>query len=96
MLQRDGRLEVRCIPTTGARVLNSIVNDRVDKSATIMTDELAAYKRLDKTFKHESVTHSKEEWVRGNVYTNGVESAWSLFKRSIVVSVPIIKSVQSI
>ena len=86
LLQRNGKLEVRCIPTTGARVLNGIVNDRVDKKATIMTDELAAYKRLDKTFKHECVTHSKEEWVRGDVSTNGVESAWSLFKRSIVGS----------
>lgn len=28
--------------------------------------------------------HSTEEWVRGDVHTNGVESVWSLLKRSIV------------
>jgi transposase-like protein len=84
LLQRDGRFEARCIPTAGARVLQGVVNERVDKSATVMTDEYAAYKGLDKTFKHESINHRKEEWVRGDVYTNGVESAWSLFKRSIV------------
>ena len=27
-----------------------------------------------------------EEWVRGDVHTNGVEGVWSLFKRSIVGS----------
>lgn len=86
LLQRGGRFEARCIPTTGARVLNGVIQDRVDKSATIMTDELPAYKRLDKTFKHEAVCHSKDEWVRGDISTNGVESAWSLFKRSIVGS----------
>lgn len=30
--------------------------------------------------------HRQEEWVRGDVYTNTVESAWSLLKRSIVGS----------
>ena len=51
-----------------------------------MTDEYAGYKAINKTTGHESVYHSKEEWVRGDVYTNGVENAWSLFKRSIVGS----------
>jgi transposase-like protein len=86
LLQRNGKFEARTIPTTGARILVGIVKDRVDKSATVMTDELPAYKGLNKTFKHESVHHRNEEWVRGNVYTNGVESAWSLFKRSLVGS----------
>ena len=33
-------------------------------------------------FNHESVTHSLSEYVRGDVHTNGIESYWSLFKRS--------------
>jgi transposase-like protein len=94
LLQRNGKFEARTIPTTGKRVLVGIINDRVDKKATIMTDEYKAYKSLDKTFKHESVNHSKEEWARGNVHTNSIENAWSLFKRSIVGL--IIKSAQNI
>ena len=35
---------------------------------------------------HQSVFHHKEEWVRGDVHTQTVESVWSLFKRSIVGS----------
>jgi len=86
LLQRNGSFEARTIPTTGKRVLVGIINDRIDKKATIMTDEYKAYKSLDKDFKHESVNHRKEEWARGNVHTNSIENAWSLFKQSIVGS----------
>ena len=34
----------------------------------------------------ETVKHSAEEWVRGDVHTNSVEGIWSLLKRSIVGS----------
>lgn len=87
LLQRDGKFEARKIPTTGSKVLCGIVRERVNKHAEIMTDELAAYKDLDKTgYKHRTVNHSQEEWVRGEIHTNGIENAWSLFKRSIVGS----------
>ena len=86
LLQRKGAFEARAIPTNGKKILIGIIEDRVDKTARVMTDEYRAYKGIDKEYKHESVNHSKDEWVRGDVYTNGVENAWSLFKRSIVGS----------
>jgi len=86
LLQRNGKFEARTIPSTGARVLVGIVKDRVSKDAKIMTDELAAYKRLNKAYSHQSVCHSKEEWSRGDIHTNNIENAWSLFKRSLVGS----------
>jgi len=36
--------------------------------------------------KHRTVNHSKDEYVRGEVHTNTVESAFSLLKRGIVGS----------
>jgi transposase-like protein len=84
LLQRNGKFEARKIPNAGKRTLVGIVNERVDRKAKIMTDELMAYKSLGNTFNHQSVRHSAEEWSRGDVHTNGVESAWSLFKRSLV------------
>jgi transposase-like protein len=86
LLQRDGQFEARTIPTASRQVLVGIVKDRVAPNARVITDELAAYKSLRKTHSHESVNHRAEEWVRGEVHTNSVESAWSLFKRSIVGS----------
>ena len=30
-----------------------------------------------------TVSHAADEWVVGEVHTNGIEGVWSLFKRSI-------------
>ena len=87
LLQREGKFEAKTIPGTGKGILWGVIKDRVNKGSQIMTDELAAYTNLGKAgYRHDAVKHSQEEWVRGNVYTNGVENAWSLFKRSIVGS----------
>jgi transposase-like protein len=53
----------------------------------LMTDSHRAYFGIaDKDTTHESVDHKKKEYVRGEVHTNSIENAWSLFKRSIVGS----------
>jgi transposase-like protein len=52
-----------------------------------VTDENNQYEGIaDNNTRHESVSHTKKEWVRGIVHTNGLEGVWSLFKRSIVGS----------
>ncbi len=51
----------------------------------LMTDEWEAYKGIaDHDTRHETVKHSEDEWVRGDVHTNTIEGAFSLFKRSVV------------
>ncbi len=55
------------------------------ETEAIYTDELPAYNGIATAdTRHESVCHRDEEWVRGDVHTNGIESVWSLLKRSIV------------
>jgi transposase-like protein len=85
LLQRQGKFEAKTTSTTGKQILHGVINDGLTKGSEIMTDEFAAYKHIDKEgYKHRSVNHRNEEWARGDVYTDGVENAWSLFKRSIV------------
>ena len=84
MIERDGKFEAQTIPTASKKVLVGIIRERIEPSATVFTDELRAYKSVSKTHKHRKVNHSAEEWVRGEVHTNNIESAWSLFNRSIV------------
>jgi transposase-like protein len=56
-------------------------------TSRIYTDDNPGYEGIaDADTEHQSVNHSAEEWVRGDVHTNGIESVWSLFKRSIVGS----------
>lgn len=56
-----------------------------DKAEAIYTDDFIGYTGIgDADTRHEVVNHSAEEWVRGDVHTNSVESVWSLLKRSVV------------
>ena len=34
-------------------------------------------------YDHHSVDHAAQEYVRGNVHTNGIENFWSLLKRGL-------------
>ena len=73
---------------TLAECLKLHVSSDVD---AIMTDELPAYPKAlmlagHNEAKHFTVNHSHQIWVDGNVTTNGIESAFSLFKRGIVGS----------
>jgi hypothetical protein len=50
-----------------------------------MTDEHPSNKVVTEDFgmRHDTVTHSKDEYVRGNVRTNTVEGFFSLLKRGV-------------
>ena len=68
-------------------VMMGVIRDHVQAQAHVMTDDHKAYVALSKDgWKHEIVTHTKDEWVRGNVHTQGIESFWSLFKRGVIGS----------
>jgi transposase-like protein len=86
-LERDGAIRLRVSASksnrgrTIQRFANLVLSDEVE---VVYTDGHNAYKSLD--VPHEIVDHGTEEWVRGDVSTQGIESAWSLLKRSIVGS----------
>ena len=72
---------------SGQAVRTFIADAVSDDAVAIYSDQSPAYIGIeDENTIHESVDHSKDEWVRGDVTTNGIESAWSLLKRSIVGS----------
>lgn len=89
-IQRGGavRLQVEKRKKASKKILHAFINKTVaDEAQRIMTDENPGYNGIaDEDTTHESVNHSMEEYVRGDVHTNSVESVWSLFKRSIVGS----------
>lgn len=90
-LERGGkiRLRVERKKKPNATTLHKFLNEATSvKTERLMTDEHPAYPRAAKSLglKHHAVNHQAEEWVRGDVHTNGIEGVWSLFKRSIVGS----------
>jgi transposase-like protein len=59
------------------------VYKHVHADSRLVTDKAAHYKHPP-VAKHESVDHSKFEWVRGDVHTNTLEGFFSVFKRGLV------------
>jgi hypothetical protein len=54
------------------------------RAAHLRTDEYPTYKQYGHHFaSHETVNHSKEEYVRGDAYTNTLEGYFSIFKRGM-------------
>lgn len=85
-VQRDGQIRLEKVAKNDRRSLHAFIHKhtRPDTEA-IYTDELRSYIGIaDEDTRHESVRHSLDEWVVGDVHTNSVEGVWSLFKRSII------------
>jgi transposase-like protein len=87
-VERGGRIRLRVEKRADRKTLRKFIDENVGGWAqNIYTDEWKAYGNMsDFDTQHETVDHSKEEWVRGDVHTNSVEGVWSLFKRSIIGS----------
>lgn len=84
MVERGGRVRSKVIADVTAKTLKGAIREHVDTQARIMTDENSAYVGLAKEYaSHDSTTHSKREYVRGDVHSNTAESVFALFKRGV-------------
>lgn len=92
LIQRGGELRLRHLgkghPTSKQIAANvrQLVDRNVDR---VITDESVLYPFAFDGFcasKHETIRHKDRIYVQGDVYTNTIESAFSLFKRGITGS----------
>jgi transposase-like protein len=85
LLERGGRVRSQVVRHVTGNNLKKVLQNHIDPSATIMTDDFWGYRKATKGFaSHESVNHSAKECVRGTAHTNGVEGFFSLLKRGVV------------
>jgi transposase-like protein len=85
-IERGGDAALDVISHADSETLHKFIHDHAAPDA-VYTDDWAAYKGIaNEAVKHETVNHSADEWVKGDVHTNSVENVWSLLKRSIVGS----------
>src|SRR5579863_7442005 len=84
MLDRHTRqVRAHVIPNVQRETLQDEILKQIEKKSTVYTDKWGGYRSLEeKDFIHEAVNHL-EEYVRGQVHTNGIENFWSLLKRSL-------------
>jgi hypothetical protein len=57
------------------------VSQNIEDGATVYTDALKSYAKLDLYYQHKVIDHA-EKYVDGVVHTNGLENYWSLVKRA--------------
>jgi transposase-like protein len=85
-VQRGGKVRLRVAPDPTSESVKGFLKDVVsDDAEAIYTDSHRSYRGIaDHNTHHEYVDHSRDEWVRGQIHTNTVESVWSLFDRSVI------------
>jgi transposase-like protein len=88
LVERGG--SARSFHVDGARIgdLQPIIRANLSREANLMSDEMYSYKEIGREFaSHETVTHSKDEYVRKGterlIHTNTVEGFYSIFKRGM-------------
>ena len=81
LVERKGNVHAEVVPNAKTRTIQPIINERVQKGSTLMTDEYNIYSRVSKNgYKHENIRHGIKEYVRGQVHTNTIEGFWSQLK----------------
>jgi transposase-like protein len=86
-IARKGNVVARIIEGIDSTTLQEFVDEAVStKVKLVATDEATGYKNIKKTRRHESVSHRRGEYVRGNVHTAHIDSFWSLLKRGVMGS----------
>jgi transposase-like protein len=84
LVQRDGTVKSRTMARITGKNLKRFIDNNVDKTSVIMTDDFPSYRQLKKDFTHKVVKHSMGEYVNGQVHTNTIEGYFSLLKRGVI------------
>jgi transposase-like protein len=85
-IARKGNVVCKMIDEAGFGTHENFVRHVVSRNVSLVaTDEAAHYRHLSKAgLPHDTVNHSHDEYVRGRVHTQNIESFWSLLKRGII------------
>ncbi len=78
--RKSRHISAAVVERTDGATMREFVTKRTDPAAFMYTDEASAYLGVPRW--HATVKHSRSEYVRGEVHTNGIESFWALLKRA--------------
>lgn len=84
MLERGGELRAVKVQNGASFSIMPVIISNVSPDTHVMTDEARAYNFLPVSYTHQAINHNRHEYVCGDIHTNSIEGAWSLFKRGIL------------
>ena len=90
LLDRHGeggvsQVRLQRIENNRRRHVRPVIDEHIEKGATIYSDALRSYKHLSSEgseYVHNVIDHA-HSYAEGTVHTNGMENFWSLLKRAI-------------
>jgi len=84
LVERGGNVRTFHVLVADKPTVQKIVRDNIARETRLHTDESKLYTGVDQHFaSHETVRHSADEYVRGDVHTNSAEGYFSIFKRGM-------------
>lgn len=84
LVERGGKLRARHVPNVTAKSVRAVLKKHVKPETHLMTDTSLTNEHVGKGFKkHSAVNHSRDEYVRGEAYTNTAEAFFAIVKRKI-------------
>lgn len=85
VVERGGGVRMRPIERVSSKEVGSALMDMTDRRSRLMTDEHGVYEKPGRTYDggHESVSHKKREYARGDAFSNTAESVFSILKRGL-------------
>jgi len=86
LVERGGRAYAKVIKNAKAETLVPIIRKRVIPGSVVYTDQFGAYNTVSayRRYTHKRINHETQGYVRGDIHTNTVESAFSLPKRGVM------------
>ena len=85
-ISRKGNVVCKMIEQADWDTYDKFVREAVsNKVSLIATDDSYHYRDLGRMgYRHRSVNHTAQEYVRGEVHTQSIDSFWALLKRGII------------
>lgn len=85
LIEREtGKVRATPVERVDHRNLSRVIHEHMTPDAKMHTDELPAYRKIGKGFaSHDAVTHSQNEYARGEAHCNSAESFFALLKRGV-------------
>lgn len=84
LVERQGRVKAQVTADTKSSTVIPFIKANVIQGSNLMTDEYRSYNNATKEgYKHETINHSRKQYVSGNIHVNTIEGFWSQVKRSI-------------
>jgi transposase-like protein len=84
LVERGGSIRAFHVAVADKVTVTKIIRDNIAKESRFYTDESNLYFGSDAHFAaHETVTHFRKEYVRGDVHTNTAEGFFGIFKRGM-------------